>query len=63
MRCGYLALLLVAVFVTADRANPAEHTTGHLVVQVKGGSLAHSIVSNRTAHIYAARSGAGAAYR
>jgi hypothetical protein len=37
MRCGYLALLLVAVFVTAQEI-PVEHTAGHLVVEVKGGT-------------------------
>jgi len=38
MRCGCLALILVAAFVAADRANPAEHTANHLVVKVKGGT-------------------------
>jgi len=66
MRCGCLALILVAAFVTVDNPNSAQ-IAGHLVVAAKGGTNCARIVSNtvgaRTAHTYAARSGAGAASR
>ena len=37
MRCGCLALILVAAFVTVDNPNSAQ-IAGHLVVAVKGGT-------------------------